>query len=70
MHRVQVCLQLNPIHVHMSCEGEGLHNGWAVYSTHVLCTEYCEEIVKGNTLVTHRPTGIELPVDVANSLSY
>ena len=31
---------------------------------------YCEGIVKGNTLVTHRPTGIELPVGVANSLSY
>ena len=31
---------------------------------------YCEGIVKGNTLVIHRPTGIEHPVDVANSLSY
>ena len=31
---------------------------------------YCEEIVKGNTLVTHHPTGIEHLVDVANSLSY
>ena len=28
---------------------------------------YCEGIVKGNTLVTHHPTGIELPVGVANS---
>ena len=28
---------------------------------------YCQGIVKGNT---HHPTGIELPVGVANSLSY
>ena len=27
---------------------------------------YCDEIVKGNTLVTtHHPTGIELPVQTA-----
>ena len=31
---------------------------------------YCEEIVKGNTLVTHHPTGIGHLVGVANSLSY
>ena len=67
MHRVQVCLQLKPIHVHMSCEGEGLHNGWAVYSTHVLCTR----VLRGNCKRKHhRPTEIELPVDVANNLSY
>ena len=30
---------------------------------------YCEEIVKGNTLVTHRLTGIEHLVGVANSLA-
>ena len=50
--------------IQYSCTLYSIQYSWTLYSV------YCEEIVKGNTLVTHHPTGIELPVGVANSLSY
>jgi len=47
-----------------ACEGEGLHNvGWCI------ALMYWEETEKGNTQITHPPTGIELPADIADNLN-